>query len=903
MVTYQKKFKENIQYLINQNKLKEAKELLSEYEKIIKDDIEIYSIKSVIAIMEGNLEEAKNILLCGYSINKENFDILYNLGFIYQSYGENELAIKYYKQALQNSKTKNEAEEAYKMLQQLGVEEGKEELVNQDIGCKNVLYLGWLGKGNVGDDVLFELFKKMFYRYYIFAGKDFIVNIDAYPAIQNYKVDVSTYDLIVLGGGSLIHLPFYLQICEEGLKHGVPVVSWGTGIDGMFRREHLNLIKLPVQTVELFRSIYEKFDYISVRGPFTKNVLINSGLKKEIHEIGDPALFYSAETFGDLLEVDKKNVNKNILINWGTSYNNIFGRNEIAVEKELEKAIKLLISKGYTITIYPIWVEDIEPVKRLAQKINDDRCKVITEVYEARILHKLISQSYFTINLKLHANILSASANRPFISLAYRGKCFDFAETVNCSEFVLATDQVTSEKILKMADNIENNYDIIVARFRNAKEKYYPRIVNSIHIISKILRNKKLNRTIALNNTSQEEILRQKCHKFLSVISSKKNVDDLLKIQKEFIDNEINNLHKQYLETLLFIYIKYIERKISKSAFRFYLQKQFGIKENNIEKFLECSDPLKEEKLGKKGTYKISNNPSKVSVIITTYNRKDYLKESIDSILKQDYPNIDIIVIDDCSTDGTNILMKNYEKNSSVIYIRNEKNCGPGSNRKKAFENYANGDYILFLDDDDYLIDTNYITKAVDFHKKHAKISFVAANVFYEFSKNNILKPSICNLGEIINRYDYFINFGKKGFPKPASTLTTLFKRECLIKMGILDMKMVNDASIYLRSLLVGDAGFIDEIVGVYRIHGDNITFNLSSEFIIENLEEKLQIKNIAINQYGYDKKEMERWMDYNAYTTISYFLSNSAKDPEDINNILLWVKRNCPNLINKLRL
>lgn len=227
---------------------------------------------------------------------------------------------------------------------------------------------------------------------------------------------------------------------------------------------------------------------------------------------------------------------------------------------------------------------------------------------------------------------------------------------------------------------------------------------------------------------------------------------------------------------------------------------------------------------------------------------------------------------------------------------------GPGINRRVAFENYTDGEYILFLDDDDYLIDSRYISNAVSYHIKNQNVSFVAANVLLEFTKANIYKPSILNMHDQVSGKDYFKNFGKKGYPKPASTLTALFKRSSLIEMGILEMEMVNDVSIYLRSLLVGDAGFIDQIVGVYRVHGNNITFNLSSKFIIDNLEEKYKIKQVAISKYGYDIEEMDTWMNYNAYTTAVFYITNSAKNPKDVQPLYMWLQDKCPNVVKMLQ-
>jgi polysaccharide pyruvyl transferase WcaK-like protein len=325
----------------------------------------------------------------------------------------------------------------------------------------------------------------MIYKYQPSESKNTVVNIDPFPIVQNYKIDVSAYDLIVLGGGSLINLSYWINICKEGISNKIPVVSWGTGFDGLYRKEDYDTVKMPNHQIDYFRTIYEKFEFLSVRGPFTTKMLNNIGLKKEIHEIGDPALAYASEVFKDHLGVVKQH--KHILINWGTSHNNIFGGNELLVEEELVIAIHALITQGYTITIYPIWTEDINAVKRLGTKVNDSRCQVQEVVYEAKTLQKIIHNSYLSINLKLHANILSAAANRPFISLAYRGKCFDFSKSVNCLDYTIATDAVTSEKILDMVRDIERNYDEIMDEFQLAKAKYHPKLIDSILQISHLL--------------------------------------------------------------------------------------------------------------------------------------------------------------------------------------------------------------------------------------------------------------------------------------------------------------------------------------------------------------------------------------------------------------------------------
>ncbi|GEM_PF-86019 len=100
MKDYQEKLKKNIYVLIENNRLKEAKELVNQYENIISNDIEVYSIKGVIAIMEGNAEEAECILTKGIEIQPFNFDILYNLAYLYETNKKYITAYRYYTKAL-----------------------------------------------------------------------------------------------------------------------------------------------------------------------------------------------------------------------------------------------------------------------------------------------------------------------------------------------------------------------------------------------------------------------------------------------------------------------------------------------------------------------------------------------------------------------------------------------------------------------------------------------------------------------------------------------------------------------------------------------------------------------------------------------------------------------------------
>ncbi len=95
--------KNEIQQLINEGKMDQAEKLISQYEEIIKDDIEIISMKAVMLIMFNKLEEAKNILHRGLSLDKNNPDILFNLAYVYEINEQYDEAYEYYLRAKNNS--------------------------------------------------------------------------------------------------------------------------------------------------------------------------------------------------------------------------------------------------------------------------------------------------------------------------------------------------------------------------------------------------------------------------------------------------------------------------------------------------------------------------------------------------------------------------------------------------------------------------------------------------------------------------------------------------------------------------------------------------------------------------------------------------------------------------------
>lgn len=210
------------------------------------------------------------------------------------------------------------------------------------------------------------------------------------------------------------------------------------------------------------------------------------------------------------------------------------------------------------------------------------------------------------------------------------------------------------------------------------------------------------------------------------------------------------------------------------------------------------------------------------TVIIPTYNRKIMLAEAIISVLKQTQASLEIIVVDDCSNDGTEEYVKSIP-DERVKYIRNKKNSGQEYSRMIGLR-HAQGRYITFLDDDDYYIDYEFFSKAVKIFRENdneaAPIAMVYANAECLNVKTGYrTTDDIGNPGRV-RSIDYILELGYK---KPPSTFPAVFKTQVLRDAGLEDM-IIFDTETYFEAALEGDGWLMPGVIGVYRIHEDGDT-------------------------------------------------------------------------------
>ncbi len=127
----------------------------------------------------------------------------------------------------------------------------------------------------------------------------------------------------------------------------------------------------------------------------------------------------------------------------------------------------------------------------------------------------------------------------------------------------------------------------------------------------------------------------------------------------------------------------------------------------------------------------------KVSVGLPTYNRAFTLEQTINTVLKQDYANIELVISDNASTDQTQAICEEFSyKDKRVKYLRQKRNRGLTANYEEVLNN-SSGEFFMWIADDDW-IDSSYISECLKALLKEKDLSLVAGKVIYYRQDNSV---------------------------------------------------------------------------------------------------------------------------------------------------------------------
>lgn len=252
----------------------------------------------------------------------------------------------------------------------------------------------------------------------------------------------------------------------------------------------------------------------------------------------------------------------------------------------------------------------------------------------------------------------------------------------------------------------------------------------------------------------------------------------------------------------------------------------------------------------------------KVSVIIPTYNRAAFLSQCVESVLRQDYSNLEVVISDNASTDDTAATAARYLSDQRVRYFRNSVNLGMVPNQRKGLFDYATGDWAIVLDDDDYFFDASYISKAMRLASEYHDVVIVHANCRILYEKAGFHKDTDKRLPSIVDGRWMFLNyryavFGTVNFDK----LTTLFNRKIALELDFFrEIILSADRESFLKLALRGRVGFISDVAAVYRVHGRNLSSTFSVDDFFANMKAVLNPYDFARRLHLFEAKNLDRW-------------------------------------------
>ncbi|RDU58298.1 glycosyltransferase [Helicobacter sp. MIT 99-5507] len=273
-------------------------------------------------------------------------------------------------------------------------------------------------------------------------------------------------------------------------------------------------------------------------------------------------------------------------------------------------------------------------------------------------------------------------------------------------------------------------------------------------------------------------------------------------------------------------------------------------------------------------------NP-KVSIIIPVFNTSKYLKKSISSCINQTFKNIEIIIIDDKSTDSSLKVIESFS-DSRIKLIKNTKNLGTFLARKEGIK-IARGEYIIFLDSDDYLLE-NSVSLLLDsikdacmihfgiMHKPIIKYATLPKIHINELRDENITKEIIID------------NFNKSWLNLAGRMYKTKLIKDSIEKIDFIDRHLISSEDtilFFIITLLAKKSIGIDENLYIYCQNDSSITRVRTQEKLQKQIDDRTYLKEVLkiiqnnkdLNSHKYFKQSLKKIDDM-----LSYFICFSKK-------------------------
>ena len=203
------------------------------------------------------------------------------------------------------------------------------------------------------------------------------------------------------------------------------------------------------------------------------------------------------------------------------------------------------------------------------------------------------------------------------------------------------------------------------------------------------------------------------------------------------------------------------------------------------------------------------NKKLRCSVVMTVYNAEKYLRDTIESVLNQTMEDFELIIVDDCSTDSSAEIVKEFLEDKRVKYFKNDENLKVSKTRNFGVS-VAKADRVAFIDSDDVWLNTKLEKQLAHMDKTGARICYSG---YYFISDEGNLQNKVFHVPEKVN----FKKLLKQNVITPSASI---FDRDLLVKYPFYADEVHEDFVAFLQ-MLKNDVDFaygIDEPLILYRL-------------------------------------------------------------------------------------
>ena len=287
----------------------------------------------------------------------------------------------------------------------------------------------------------------------------------------------------------------------------------------------------------------------------------------------------------------------------------------------------------------------------------------------------------------------------------------------------------------------------------------------------------------------------------------------------------------------------------------------------------------------------------KISVVVPVYNVKKYLKKSFESIVKQKYENLEIILVDDGATDGSGELCEELAKKDNRVKVCHKVNGGLSSARNYGLLN-ATGDYIIFIDSDDY-IHHNMISVLYN-EIKRTGADVAVSGIMNVYNTKEVPQCSDTNL---------VFKCDRKGFLKelligekiPGSICNKLIKKEIADKLKFPVGKIYEDAFYQLDLVKEADSYVVITKPYYYYFHrSDSITTQKYNPRKLNMIEAYEKYIDYISKEFPSLKEEAFFRLSYAYFVVLdSMLLVDNYKNLPNYKNVVGFLKKNAFKIAN----